>query len=163
MLWEAKELISDYYGDLKGNRNISLLLKRASATEGQRVDLLKITEIDKKIKLKQMPKTMEFIAPFSLTMRLLETCFHIMISQTQNLVYLSMILSMYANAGLISLYYPLMIFGWGLIEESRPDKAFWDHLRRYTTFVLVVKILLNMEPLAELAGSAEFAYYQSLL
>ena len=36
-----------------------------------------------------------------------------------------MISSMYANAGIVSLFYPSFVFGYGLLEEKRPGKSFW--------------------------------------
>jgi len=36
-----------------------------------------------------------------------------------------MIYSTYENAGLITIIYPFMIFGWALLEETRPNKTFW--------------------------------------
>jgi len=36
-----------------------------------------------------------------------------------------MIYSTFENAGLITIIYPFMIFGWALLEETRPTKLFW--------------------------------------
>jgi hypothetical protein len=33
-----------------------------------------------------------------------------------------MIMSMYQNAGLISLFYPIAVFGFAALEEKRPKK-----------------------------------------
>lgn len=72
-----------------------------------------------------MRMTYEFTKPGPMIIRLIETMFYIIISQTQNLIYISMILSMYMNAGLISIFYPLTVFGYALIEESRPNMKYW--------------------------------------
>jgi hypothetical protein len=104
-----------------------------------------MTGIEKKIKLNQMPITWNFTRPWALTIRLIETIFYIWISQTQNLIYLSMIFSMFQNAGLISIIYPIMVFGFGLIEEVRPKKEFWRIIRLYTTFVLILKLTFNLK------------------
>lgn len=104
-----------------------------------------MTGIEKKIKLNQMPITWNFTRPWALTIRLIETIFYIWISQTQNLIYLSMIFSMFQNAGLISIIYPIMVFGFGLIEEVRPKKEFWRIIRLYTTFVLILKLGFNLK------------------
>ncbi len=40
-----------------------------------------------------------------------------------------MIISMYFNAGLISLIYPISVFGYALVEETRPNKNFWNFIR----------------------------------
>jgi len=65
---------------------------------------------------------------------------YITISNTQNLTYLCMILSMYMNAGLISVIYPIAVFGYALIEETRPRKEFWNFIRSYTTGLLFFQV-----------------------
>ena len=85
-------------------------------------NLLEITQFDQKIKLKKMTRTWEFTRPGSMILKIFETFFYICISHTQNLVYLSMLMSMYMNAGLISIVYPISLFGYALIEETRPRK-----------------------------------------
>jgi hypothetical protein len=52
---------------------------------------------------------------------------------------------MYTNAGLVSLFYPLAVFGYGLLEEKRPDKAFWKIVLKYSITLLFGKILINLE------------------
>jgi hypothetical protein len=54
--------------------------------------------------------------------KIIETLYYIVISNTHNLIYIFMILSMFNNAGLISLVYPLSVFGYALLEENRPRK-----------------------------------------
>lgn len=79
-----------------------------------------------------------------------ETFFYIIISQTENLIYASMIYSMFQNQGLISLFYPIMVFGYGLINEVRPSKEFWRIIRIYTTVLIFFKFIFNlavMQPL----------------
>jgi hypothetical protein len=56
-----------------------------------------------------------------------------------------MILSMYVNAGLVSLFYPFAVFGYGLLEEKRPYKAFWKIVLTYSISLLFAKILINLE------------------
>ena len=53
-------------------------------------------------------------------------------------------MSMYMNAGIISIVYPISLFGYALIEETRPDKSFWAYIRIYTTFLLLFKFILNL-------------------
>jgi hypothetical protein len=52
---------------------------------------------------------------------------------------------MYVNAGLVSLFYPFAAFGYGLLEENRPDKAFWKIVLKYSLILLFAKILINLE------------------
>jgi hypothetical protein len=55
-----------------------------------------------------------------------------------------MMLSMFTNAGLISIMYPISIFGFALLEETRPRKQYWTFIRIYTTLILLVKFLFNL-------------------
>jgi hypothetical protein len=96
--------------------------------------------MDKIIKLKDMPKTWEFTRPAAMVLRFVETLVYICVSNSHNLVYLAMILSAFTNAGLLSLFYPIMVFGSGMLAETRPRKEFWDLIRNYNTFLLVVKL-----------------------
>jgi hypothetical protein len=116
---EAVEVIKQYYDNIEGGEELTLLLNKTKGDSS--LNLLQITNFDKKIKLNMMRMTYEFTKPGPMIIRLIETMFYIIISQTQNLIYISMILSMYMNAGLISIFYPLTVFGYALIEESRPN------------------------------------------
>lgn len=52
-----------------------------------------------------------------------------------------MIASMMKNAGLISLFYPLVIFGYAIMEESTPSKKFWYFILIYTEILILIKFL----------------------
>lgn len=51
---------------------------------------------------------------------------------------------MFQNAGFISLMYPCSMFGYALLEESRPRKAYWDFIRSYTIFVMISKFVCTL-------------------
>jgi hypothetical protein len=70
---------------------------------------------------------------------------------------------MYQNAGLISLVYPIAIFGYALLEETRPSKEFWSYIRIYTTFLLFLKFLLNLSVFGDALRSDTYEYYAGLL
>lgn len=76
--------------------------------------------------------------------KLVETFIYIGISQVQNFIYLSFIFSMMQNSGLISLVYPVSMFGYALMEEVRPRKWYWAWIRTYTIGVLVIKFLITL-------------------
>jgi hypothetical protein len=52
---------------------------------------------------------------------------------------------MYVNAGFVSLFYPFAVFGYGLLEEKRPDKTFWKIVLNYSIILLFAKIVMNLE------------------
>jgi len=56
-----------------------------------------------------------------------------------------MILSMILNAGLISILYPLGVFGYALMEEGRPGRHFWNFMSAYTLFILFMKLIVNLD------------------
>jgi hypothetical protein len=56
-----------------------------------------------------------------------------------------MILSMILNAGLVSLLYPLGVFGYALMEEGRPGRYFWNFMSGYTLFILFMKLIVNLD------------------
>ena len=52
---------------------------------------------------------------------------------------------MFTNAGLISLIYPLLVFGYALLEETRPRYKFWSIVRWYTVAVLFLKFIVTLK------------------
>lgn len=107
-----------------------------------------------------MRVTWNFTRTWPLVQRLIETFFHIIISQTQNLIYAAMVFSMYQNAGLISVFYPIMAFGWGLTNETRPKKEYWRIIRLYTTFLLLAKFIFNMAIMEPVVKSDTYVQIQ---
>jgi hypothetical protein len=51
---------------------------------------------------------------------------------------------MYENIGILSFFYPAVIFGYALIEETRPTIQFWRVARDYTLFLLFIKFTFNL-------------------
>jgi hypothetical protein len=76
---------------------------------------------------------------------------------------MAMMLSMYMNAGLISIFYPFSIFGYALLEETRPRHVYWRIVRIYTTCLLLIKFLLNLSLFGVILKSETFKYYQGFL
>lgn len=120
MYEEAEFLIKESYDNKDGSYELYNLIQRNKGKSNK--NLLETTNFDKKIKLKQMRRTWEFTRPSSMIFKIIETMVYVVISQTQNLIYLSMMMSMYMNAGIISIPYPISLFGYALIEETRPRK-----------------------------------------
>ena len=92
-----------------------------------------------------MTRTWEFTRPITMLERLFETFFYFCISKISYLIYLMMIYSTFENAGLITIIYPFMIFGWALLNETRPSKFFWQILKFWTTCVLFFKFFANIK------------------
>jgi len=109
MKTEAKEIIQNHYDNLKGEQELFKLLK-LNRDKSQK--LLDITKFDKRIKLRQMKMTWDYTRTIPMLLHFIETFFYILISQSQNIIYFAMIFSMYQNAGMISIFYPIAVFGW---------------------------------------------------
>ena len=99
---------------------------------------------DTKLKLKDMARSWEFTRTCSMIQRISYTLFLIMISKMQYIIYICMIFSTFENAGLITITYPFMIFGFALLEETRPTPRFWSFLKIWTTGVLFIKFFYNI-------------------
>jgi hypothetical protein len=53
-----------------------------------------------------------------------------------------MLVSMMKNAGLISIFYPLVVFGYALFEEINPKKKVWYMLMLYTELLILAKFIV---------------------
>lgn len=159
MTTEALEFIKRHYDHTGGKQELSMLLAKSRG----KGNILQITGFHRLIKLKDMKKTWEFTRTLPMIIRLVETFFYIVISNTQNFIYLAMIMSMFQNAGIISLIYPISVFGYALLEETRPRREFWIFIRQYTTVLLFFKFVMNLSLFAPLLESDWFKFYASLL
>jgi len=57
---------------------------------------------------------------------------------------------MYVNAGLLTLIYPFLVFGYALLEETRPRKKFWEFIRKYNQVVVFMKFIFNLSIVSDL-------------
>jgi len=81
----------------------------------------------------------EFTGCCALFSRYLTFVPKLLASQSDHVAYFFMILSMMINAGLISLPFPFLVFGYALIKENGPGKVFWKIVLWYTCFVIIFK------------------------
>jgi hypothetical protein len=51
---------------------------------------------------------------------------------------------MMKNAGLISLIYPFVVFGYALMEEINPKKRIWYLLMMYTQILIIFKFIFQL-------------------
>lgn len=96
-------------------------------------------------------------------MKYIELFFYIPITNTDTFIYIFMMYSMYQNAGLMSIIYPISIFGYALIEETRPGKRFWDFIRIYTMFILLLKMFFNLSWLNSFIRTDTFKYFHGMV
>lgn len=71
--------------------------------------------------------------------RLGRALYYVFLSNNQYVPFFFIILSIIVNGSLLSLFYAVLLFSWGLLSVPWPSKRFWLTLIFYTMFVLVVK------------------------
>ena len=67
-----------------------------------------------------------------MTIRYLKLIEQIVSSNLDIIAYICMIFATICNPGIITLVYPLSVFGYALLEETRPKKHFWNFIILYT-------------------------------
>jgi len=125
----------------------------ARAKGKSKKDMLEITRFDEKIKLKELLNTWVFTRHSSMFFKYIELLFYMMISNTDQIIYFCMFWSMFKTAGLLTILYPFALFGYALLEETRPRKEFWTFIRIYTTVILVIKFTFNLGEFDKLGNS----------
>ena len=65
------------------------------------------------------------------------------------------------NAGIISIFYPLTVFGYALLEEARPHRRYWEIVRSYTVCILIFKFILNLSVFNRALHSEAFNAYSA--
>ena len=60
------------------------------------------------------------------------------------ITYLFMLLNHLINGSLISMFYPIFIFLFGICQYPRPDKIFWKILLAYTAFIILLKFIIQL-------------------
>ena len=56
-----------------------------------------------------------------------------------------MILNHYKNASIISLFYPLSVFGFGMLDYPKPRTSYWNVIIYYTTVVIILKFITQFQ------------------
>ena len=143
MMEESLEFVQTQYDHIDGLAELSKLLKKEKEYKGLR-NILELAQLKQPIHLKQFKRTYKYTRPGNLFFHFIETMIYLFISHISAYIYLSMILSMYANCGLISMVYPFAVFGYALLEETRPKEFFWRFIRKYTIIIIFIKLLVNI-------------------
>lgn len=61
------------------------------------------------------------------------------------LTYSVMILCHFANANLLSVFFPVSVFGYAILEYPKPKKFFWNVVLVYTTVIIAFKFLSQLD------------------
>ena len=65
------------------------------------------------------------------------------------LCYFVMILNHITSASFLTLFYPISIFCYALLEYPRPPKTYWKIVLLYTVFLLMIKFVIHIEVLRD--------------
>lgn len=88
--------------------------------------------------------------------RFLVALYYMFLSHSDYLVWVLLILNIVLNGNLLSLFYAVLVFGWGLLSIPWPTKRFWICLILYTMFVLIVKYGFQFYDLDAVFWSVKF-------
>lgn len=113
--------------------------------------------------LKDMHRTQKFIRFGNMLKHYIGLIFEIIISYSDCLCYFFMFVSMLKNAGLISLVYPFMVFGYALMEETSPKKTFWYVVLLYTEGLIFTKFLIQLEFWDAILSSGSLTKIENIL
>lgn len=69
----------------------------------------------------------------------------VFISHSNVICYFSMIGYLLANGGYLLLVYPLMIYGYALLSQTRPGKWFWYTTLYYTQVLIILLFFAQLD------------------
>lgn len=73
-----------------------------------------------------------------------------------------MIFSMYTNAGLITVFYPLAVFGYALLNEVRPNHKFWKVIMIFSICVLIIKFICSIQAVRDALSKNTAKYWVNM-
>jgi hypothetical protein len=96
------------------------------------------------IEIKDMPRTLEMIKLGRMIQMYGQLIVEMIATYSDYVCYIFMIISMMKNAGLISVVYPFVVFGYSLLEEINPRKKIWYGILIYTEVLILIKFLYQL-------------------
>jgi len=106
---------------------------------------IKIRKDDELLKNEDMEHTQRFISSGRIQQAVLGALLELAFTHSSTFAYFFMIMAMMIDAGMISLIYPISLFGYALLEEERPGAKYWLFIQVYTVVILVLKFLFQMD------------------
>ena len=86
----------------------------------------------------------EFCSRKKIFLILLKSILQYIIEHNEYLIYFFIILYHLLSGKLLSLIYPILVLIFGIVQYPRPSKVFWKILMVYTTFVIVLKFIIQL-------------------
>ena len=78
-------------------------------------------------------------------------------------IYLIMIIDHMINSSILSLFYPLSIFCYALLENPRPKRTYWQVCLFYTILVLIVKFIFQLKLFVSIMESEQYLKFVDVL
>ena len=75
---------------------------------------------------------------------LIKSLFRFCMENFEYITYFIMLLSHLINGSLISMFYPIFIFLFGICQYPRPDNIFWKILLAYTALIIFLKFIIQL-------------------
>lgn len=91
-------------------------------------------------------KLQTYTAPTSRIYSLLDSFVYYLMSHSEVICYVAMVVSHIASGSLISLPLPLSIFFWAMLS-SRPSRTYWITVITYTELMIVIKYIFQFPSL----------------
>jgi hypothetical protein len=66
------------------------------------------------------------------------------LSNLEKFAYIFMIIATIVNPGILTLVYPFSIFGYALLEETRPKESYWNFIMGYTQLLMVIEFIFSL-------------------
>ena len=121
-----------------------------------------IKELRERYKFQQFEELLEtnLFKRYLTKIYLLQNVFYLSLSffvhNFNTICYISMILNHIMSASISSLFYPISIFCFALIEYPRPQKNYWVVCLYYTVFLILIKFVLQQKIITILVGEEEY-------
>lgn len=128
------------YGSNRNLKIFSTLQKKKQLKEELNSDDIKDIKDAKDIKSQDsMLNNDENINPNTI-----ELLFFTLYSNIEYFLIFAFLMNCFSESSLLTIIYPLIYFGYGLIEYPFPSKAFWKILIKYSAIVLFIKLLFQL-------------------
>jgi hypothetical protein len=77
--------------------------------------------------------------------RYLVVFYKTILSHSELICYLMMLLSTFMKAGWLYMVYPVSIFGYCMLEEQRPGRLFWFFILFYTQCLIILNFVVQLQ------------------
>ena len=127
-----------------GKLTIYSKLERRMLSDIRDIKKKKIFEELNDIDIQDMRRTQDQLRFSKIVRAYIRLMLEILASHSDSICYILMIVSMMKNAGLISILYPMVVFGYSLMEEINPRKRVWYMLMIYTELLILTKFVFQL-------------------